>query len=144
MSELSTPFRERAASALGDRFLRQALTIATTKFIDLRREAFDSFPEGEALRDRARQIKEATLQQLDRYLAELIDNGVRFTPFNIETKTPPDFLKKPGGFLKKPGGVFISVRVAEPWPAQVIRGGETPCMNAASPGVRSYLLRKAQ
>src|SRR5438552_1740345 len=73
MSELSTPFRERAANALGDRFLQQALTIATTKFIDLRREAFEAFPEGEALRDRAREIKEATLQRLDHYLDQLID-----------------------------------------------------------------------
>jgi L-lactate dehydrogenase complex protein LldF len=78
MSELSTPFRERAASALGDQFLQQALTIATTKFIDLRREAFDAFPEGEALRDRAREIKEATLQRLDHYLEQLIDNVERF------------------------------------------------------------------
>ncbi len=77
MSELSTPFRERAAHALDDRFLQQALTIATTKFIGLRREAFDAFPEGDALRDRARQIKEATLQRLDHYLEELIDNVER-------------------------------------------------------------------
>ena len=74
MTELSTPFRQRAAAALDDTFLRQALTIATTKFIDLRREAFDAFPEGEALRDRARAIKEATLQRLDHYLDQLIDN----------------------------------------------------------------------
>jgi L-lactate dehydrogenase complex protein LldF len=74
MSDLATPFRQRAAEALDDTFLRQALTIATTKFIDLRREAFDAFPEGEALRDRARAIKEATLQRLDHYLGELIDN----------------------------------------------------------------------
>ncbi len=73
MTELSTPFRQRAAEALDDAFLRQALTIATTKFIDLRREAFDAFPEGEALRDRARAIKEATLQRLDHYLDQLID-----------------------------------------------------------------------
>ena len=78
MSELSTPFRERAANALGDRFLQQALTMATTKFIDLRREAFEAFPEGEALRDRAREIKEATLQRLDHYLEQLIDNVERF------------------------------------------------------------------
>jgi L-lactate dehydrogenase complex protein LldF len=77
MTELSTPFRERAARALDDAFLRQALTIATTKFIDLRREAFDAFPEGEALRDRARAIKEATLQRLDHYLDQLIDNVER-------------------------------------------------------------------
>ena len=72
--ELAIPFRQRAGSALKDAFLQEALTIATTKFIDLRREAFEDFPEGEALRDRARAIKEATLQRLDHYLEALIAN----------------------------------------------------------------------
>ena len=75
--ELATPFRERAGQALRDSFLQEALTIATTKFIGLRREAFAEFPEGEALRDRARDIKEATLQRLDHYLDRLIDNVER-------------------------------------------------------------------
>jgi L-lactate dehydrogenase complex protein LldF len=72
-----TAFRERAGQALRDSFLQEALTIATTKFIGLRREAFDEFPEGEALRDRAREIKEATLQRLDHYLDLLIDRVER-------------------------------------------------------------------
>jgi len=71
---LTTPLRERASQALGDRFLHEALDIATTKFITLRREAFDDFPDGERLRDRARAIKEATLQRLDTYLETLVDN----------------------------------------------------------------------
>jgi L-lactate dehydrogenase complex protein LldF len=71
-ARLAAPFRERAGAALHDTFLQEALTIATTKFIGLRREAFASFPEGEALRDRARAIKEATLQRLDQYLDQLI------------------------------------------------------------------------
>ena len=75
--EPAPPFRERAGQALRDTFLQEALTIATTKFIGLRREAFDEFPEGEALRDRAREIKEATLQRLDHYLDLLIDNVER-------------------------------------------------------------------
>ncbi len=74
MSELSTSFRERAAGALNDRFLKQALDIATTKFLALRRDAFGQFPEGEALRDRARSIKEATLQRLDHHLERLVAN----------------------------------------------------------------------
>jgi L-lactate dehydrogenase complex protein LldF len=74
---LATPFRRRAGDALKDGFLQQALTIATTKFIDLRREAFGQFPEGDALRDRARAIKEATLQRLDEYLEQLVDNVER-------------------------------------------------------------------
>ena len=61
--DLGTPFRQRAGSAMKDAFLQEALTIATTKFIGLRREAFEGFPEGEALRDRARAIKEATLHK---------------------------------------------------------------------------------
>jgi len=72
--DLATPFRQRAGRALNDTFLQQALTIATTKFIGLRGEAFGEFPEGEALRDRAREIKEATLQRLDHYLGLLVDN----------------------------------------------------------------------
>ena len=73
----ATPLRERAGHALRDGFLQEALGIATTKFIGLRREAFDEFPEGEALRDRARAIKEATLQHLDQHLERLIDNVER-------------------------------------------------------------------
>jgi len=72
--ELRVPFRDRTTRALGDTFLREALDIATTKFITLRQEAFDGFPEGDALRDRARAIKEATLQRLDHWLERLIDN----------------------------------------------------------------------
>jgi L-lactate dehydrogenase complex protein LldF len=71
---ITTPLRERAAQALGDRFLHEALDIATTKFIALRRDAFGDFPEGEALRDRARAIKEATLQRLDAHLETLVAN----------------------------------------------------------------------
>ncbi|HXU91151.1 MAG TPA: LutB/LldF family L-lactate oxidation iron-sulfur protein [Methylomirabilota bacterium] len=79
MSEplITTPLRERAQQALGDRFLHEALDIATTKFIGLRREAFGEFPDGERLRDRARDIKEATLQRLDEHLERLIDNVER-------------------------------------------------------------------
>jgi L-lactate dehydrogenase complex protein LldF len=67
-------FRERTAGALGDPQLQEALTIATTKFIGLRREAFASFPHGDELRDRARAIKEATLQRLDHWVERLVTN----------------------------------------------------------------------
>src|SRR5437762_13096144 len=60
-----------------DPHLQEVLTIATTKFIGLRREAFAECPEGERLRELAREIKEATLQGLDRYLEQLIDNVER-------------------------------------------------------------------
>jgi L-lactate dehydrogenase complex protein LldF len=74
---LATPFPERAGAALKDRFLQEALGIATTKFIGLRRESFEGFPQGDALRDRARAIKEATLQRLDVHLGRLADNVER-------------------------------------------------------------------
>jgi L-lactate dehydrogenase complex protein LldF len=82
--------RARAGEALQDGFLQQALTIATTKFIDLRREAFGEFPEGDALRDRARAIKEATLQRLDHYLEQLIDNVERLGGRVHYAATPED------------------------------------------------------
>src|SRR3989442_9038123 len=88
--EPATPFRDRAGRALQDGFLQQALTIATTKFIDLRREAFGEFPEGDALRDRARAIKEATLQRLDHYLEQLIDNVERLGGHVHFAITPED------------------------------------------------------
>ena len=74
---VTTPLRQSATQALGDRFLHEALDIATTKFITLRREAFGDFPEGERLRDRARAIKEATLQRLDEHLEKLVANVER-------------------------------------------------------------------
>jgi L-lactate dehydrogenase complex protein LldF len=74
---LKVPFPDRAATALKDEFLQQALTIATTKFIDLRKDSFAGFAEGEALRDQARSIKEATLQRLDFYLGQLADGVER-------------------------------------------------------------------
>jgi len=79
MSEQRAPaaFADRAGAALRDRFLQEALTIATTKFIGLRAESFAGFPAGSALRDRARAIKEATLQRLDVHLGQLADNVER-------------------------------------------------------------------
>jgi len=77
MREMATSFRDRAGHALRDGFLQEALTIATTKFKELRREAFEDFPEGEGLRDRAREIKEATLQRLDHHLERLVESVER-------------------------------------------------------------------
>jgi len=68
---------ERARAALGDRVLQAALANATSKFMTARRTALAGFPQGEAYRERARQIKEATLQRLDEYLERLCDNVER-------------------------------------------------------------------
>ena len=85
----ATPLRERAGQALQDTFLQEALTIATTKFIGLRREAFEEFPEGEALRDQARAIKEATLQRLDHHVEMLIER-VEARGGHVHYATTPD------------------------------------------------------
>ena len=70
----SSTLAERARAALDDRFLQQALETATTRFQVLRREAYRDFPEGDFLRERGRQIKEAVLQRMDYYLELLADN----------------------------------------------------------------------
>jgi L-lactate dehydrogenase complex protein LldF len=66
-------FRARAGRALADRQLRAALRTATTRFVDARRSAWADLPDGDGLRRRAREIKEATLQRLDHHLARFAD-----------------------------------------------------------------------
>src|SRR5262249_61195179 len=68
---------ERARAAIGDRFLQEALAGATGKFMTARRSALAGFPQGEAYRERARQIKEATLQRLGQDLGQLAGNVER-------------------------------------------------------------------
>jgi L-lactate dehydrogenase complex protein LldF len=67
-------FRQGVERALRDSNLQEALENATSRFTTLRSASFDGFPEGEALRDKARRIKEQTLGGLDRYLSELADS----------------------------------------------------------------------
>jgi L-lactate dehydrogenase complex protein LldF len=71
------PLPARARAAIGDRFLQEALGAAAGKFMTARRSALADFPDGEAYRERARQIKEATLQRLDEHLDRLADNVAR-------------------------------------------------------------------
>ncbi len=72
--QASGTLAERSRRALNDPQLQQALEIATTRFKAMRNDAFQNFPEGDALRERGRQIKEAVLQRLDYYLELLADN----------------------------------------------------------------------
>jgi L-lactate dehydrogenase complex protein LldF len=110
MSEvLKIPFPERAGAALKDAFLQEALTIATTKFIGLRRESFRDFPRSEALRDRARQIKEATLQRLDFYLEQLADNVERLGG-HVHWATTEDDAREILLKLARDHGVKIAVK----------------------------------
>jgi L-lactate dehydrogenase complex protein LldF len=63
----------RARAAIGDRFLQEALSTATDRFLTARRSALAELPEAEVYRERARRIKEATLQRLDEHLGRLAD-----------------------------------------------------------------------
>jgi L-lactate dehydrogenase complex protein LldF len=67
----TSEFTKGVDEALQDSNLQKALTKATARFGKLRGSAFESFPEGETLRDRARQIKDKTLAELDGYLETL-------------------------------------------------------------------------
>jgi len=67
-------FEQRASGALKNLPLRQALEVATERFIAQRASAFRDLPDAEALRKRARAIKEEVLTRLDDYLLRLADS----------------------------------------------------------------------
>jgi L-lactate dehydrogenase complex protein LldF len=64
-------FSQNVHRALADRKLQDALSKATLRFMGVRQNAFAIYPEGDALRDRARCIKEKTLDDLPGYLERL-------------------------------------------------------------------------
>ena len=63
----------RSHAALEDATLQTALKRATTTFIEKRRGAVAGVPDWEALRVRARQVKEHTIENLDYYLEQLVE-----------------------------------------------------------------------
>jgi L-lactate dehydrogenase complex protein LldF len=71
MKDSTGRFSKRVGEALADSNLQHALENATVRFGKLRGTAFQSFPEGETLRDLARRIKEKTIAELDGYLEAL-------------------------------------------------------------------------
>src|SRR5207249_2041406 len=70
-------FERDARTALADGQLRGALRQATTLFGERRRAALATVPDWEGARDRARAIKDETLEHLDRYLEEFTANAER-------------------------------------------------------------------
>ena len=64
-------FVANASRALGDAELQRALGTATDRLSQARLDAFAAFPAGEALRDRAREIKRQTIDELDQHLDRL-------------------------------------------------------------------------
>ena len=65
---LPRPSRKTRAARLPTPSLQKALGNVRAGFIDKRRKAIDALPEFDALRDRARDIKNHTLDHLDLYL----------------------------------------------------------------------------
>src|SRR2546421_2436453 len=70
-------FERDARTALADGQLRGALRRATTLFGERRRAALATVPDWEGARDRARAIKDETLEHLDRYLEQFTANPER-------------------------------------------------------------------
>ena len=64
---------QRSHAALENDVLQGALKAATTTFIERRRDAITSVSDWEALRQRARQVKEHTINNLDFYLEQLVE-----------------------------------------------------------------------
>ncbi|MEP2760950.1 MAG: LutB/LldF family L-lactate oxidation iron-sulfur protein [Hyphomicrobiales bacterium] len=78
--QITSPyFKENSSAALEDKQLQKALGNVEKGFIDKRAKAAANLPEFEALRDRARDIKDHVLGHLDHYLeayeAKVQDSG---------------------------------------------------------------------
>ncbi len=72
MPAFETNLIGRSHKALSDSTLQRALSNATNTFIERRRDAITSVDDWEALRRRARQVKEHTINHLDYYLEQLV------------------------------------------------------------------------
>ena len=64
-------FAANASRALGEAELQGSLSAATGRLSQARHDAFADFPAGDALRDRAREIKRRTIEELDLHLDRL-------------------------------------------------------------------------
>src|ERR1700693_6510281 len=72
MSRPDPDLTHRSHAALENDLLQGALKAATTLFIAKRREAVTSVSDWESLRQRARRVKEHTINHLDYYLEQLV------------------------------------------------------------------------
>ncbi len=74
MEVTSDRFSDNVRRTLSDSQLQSSLGRAITRFDSHRRQTFAAFPEGEALRDLARDLKASTLARLDHYLLQLSES----------------------------------------------------------------------
>lgn len=70
-------FHRQAKDALHDAVLTKALRNATDKFAERRTAAIDAVPDWQALREQARQVKDATVANLADYIEQFADNAER-------------------------------------------------------------------
>ena len=70
MESTAHDFKENVGAALADPNLQESLTMLKVGFSERRRLAAERLPEFETLRDRARDIKNHALANLDFYLEE--------------------------------------------------------------------------
>lgn len=84
---MTSPFNRRAALALADPHLQQALGGGTGRFGELRLKAFESTAAPLALRARAREIRRRTFEEVGRHLETLLANLRRA---GVEVHAAPD------------------------------------------------------
>ena len=77
MQATTQSFKSNVGAALADPNLQDSLAKLKVGFSERRRQAAERLPEFEALRDRARDIKNHTLAHLDFYLEEFERNAIR-------------------------------------------------------------------
>ncbi len=71
VADSRSDFLSRARGAMQDPQLQEALDLTTGRFLSLRRNAFQGVADPDGLRDRAKAIKQRTLQELDRHVERL-------------------------------------------------------------------------
>ena len=76
MKSTSRQFNANVRRALHDATLQQALLRVGPGFVDRRRQSLAMLPDADNLRERARDIKERALANLDEYLLEFEKNVI--------------------------------------------------------------------
>ena len=84
---MTSPFNRRAALALADPHLQEALRGGTGRFGEMRLKAFESAAAPLALRAKAREIRRRTFEEIGRHLETLLANLRRL---GVEVHTAPD------------------------------------------------------
>lgn len=71
---MKSPFNRRASSAIANPDLQEALHVATSRFGDMRKQAFESTAAPLALRASAREVRRRTFEDIDHHLETLFSS----------------------------------------------------------------------